>query len=449
MDLGDLPDIYGTTLTRNGARHILVAGGAYLGSRVDAELDGQPTLPADGDDLDGGDEDGVVFLTPLAAGRPALMQVTAGTAGYLSAFVDWNGRGTLSPMAALLRAPNARGPMAAMMSKAPDALSPMAATQLGDPGVMGGALLQDTELPTAGDYLFEVDVPTDAEGIIYLRFRFTNEPGQGGASPTGDALTGEVEDYPLSALGDYVWLDVLRNGIQDVGEPGVAGVTVHLLDGAGNPVLDGVGKPITTVTAANGWYQFAGLWSGPYRVRFAPPVGYYFTVQDQGGDEALDSDADPSINIGLTDVVNLAPAQNYVDLDAGLFYLAPSAVELVSFEAQRTVYTVRLRWETASELDVVGYDIYRAAMADRIAMQGPPESGAPLNAQLIAGQSLGGVLGGVYEWVDESAALGETYVYFLAVRERDGNVELYPSNVIEPGRVVRFWMPMTRGGGPR
>jgi hypothetical protein len=39
----------------------------YLGSTVDAELNGQPSTLADGDDQNGttDDEDGIVFMTPL------------------------------------------------------------------------------------------------------------------------------------------------------------------------------------------------------------------------------------------------------------------------------------------------------------------------------------------------------------------------------------------------
>lgn len=422
MDFGDLPEIYGTTLAANGARHHLVAGGAYLGTRVDAETDGQPTMAADGDDLNGADEEGVAFLTPLMPGFPALMQVTAGTAGYLSAFVDWAGSGVLSPL------------------MVDDGGSPV--------------MLSDTYL-AAGEHLFWVNLPADAGETVYARFRFTNQAGEGGASPLGEASTGEVEDYALAttlpaALGDFVWFEIgPLDGLQSDMErenAGLRGVTVHLLDGAGEPVLDYAGQPITTVTDASGHYLFDGLAPGEYRVRFVPPVNYYFTARNQGADESLDSDADPSGDIGLTGVVTLAAGDVYLDLDAGLYYVAPSAVQLVSFEAQRVLYNVRVRWETASELDVVGYDVYRTTLADRIAMQAGPELTQALNPQLIASQTLGGVLGGSYEWMDETAELDETYVYFLVVYGRDGDVELYASNVVEPGKVVKLWMPMMWGG---
>ena len=39
---------------------------------------------------DGADEDGVVFSTPLVAGTTATIEVTASTAGFLNAWIDFN-----------------------------------------------------------------------------------------------------------------------------------------------------------------------------------------------------------------------------------------------------------------------------------------------------------------------------------------------------------------------
>ena len=51
LDYGDAPDVnYQTLLASNGARHQIILGHS-LGPPVDAEPDGQPSLLADGDDL--------------------------------------------------------------------------------------------------------------------------------------------------------------------------------------------------------------------------------------------------------------------------------------------------------------------------------------------------------------------------------------------------------------
>jgi hypothetical protein len=61
---------------------------------------------------------------------------------------------------------------------------------------------------------------------------------------------------PPNVLGDSVWADTNRNGLQDPGEPGVGGVTVSLNNGR------------TTKTGADGKYLFEGLADGQYVVCF-------------------------------------------------------------------------------------------------------------------------------------------------------------------------------------
>jgi len=74
-----------------------------------------------------------------------------------------------------------------------------------------------------------------------------------------------------ASIGDRVWYDANGNGVQDVGEPGLAGVTVTLLWAGPNGVLgDGDDVTFTTTTDATGSYLFPGLpvigAGSPYRV---------------------------------------------------------------------------------------------------------------------------------------------------------------------------------------
>ena len=48
-----------------------------------------------------------------------------------------------------------------------------------------------------------------------------------------------------------------------------------------------------TQTGGHGAYQFNGIQPGSYWIRFVVPDGYSVTERDQGGDDNLDSDADP------------------------------------------------------------------------------------------------------------------------------------------------------------
>lgn len=74
-----------------------------------------------------------------------------------------------------------------------------------------------------------------------------NDGGFGKANGVGNTVP-LCEAAPIE-IGNRVWRDLNDNGVQDPGEPGIAGVTVHLYDS--NNVLVG-----TAVTDANGEYYF-------------------------------------------------------------------------------------------------------------------------------------------------------------------------------------------------
>lgn len=112
----------------------------------------------------------------------------------------------------------------------------------------------------------------------------------------------------LQSLGDRVWADVNKNGLQDDGEKGVGNVTVTLLDGSGNPLG-------STTTDGNGIYQFNGLLPDNYKVQFTAPAGTTFTTQTAGADRTVDSDVDTT---GLTNVITVNPGDNITTVDAGL-----------------------------------------------------------------------------------------------------------------------------------
>ncbi|MEZ6143733.1 MAG: SdrD B-like domain-containing protein, partial [Zavarzinella sp.] len=64
------------------------------------------------------------------------------------------------------------------------------------------------------------------------------------------------------SIGNLVFDDVNNNGVQDVGENGISGVEVVLLNGTGTGIA-------TTTTDANGQYLFTGLAPAEYRVRLS------------------------------------------------------------------------------------------------------------------------------------------------------------------------------------
>ncbi len=188
LDFGDAPEdntSYPTTLARNGARHT-VDNITFLGATVDIERDGQPTIPADGDDINPAtgidDEDGVVFPSPLYAGFPATVIVTASIDGYLDAWFDFNGDGDWDDA-----------------NEQVFAIQPL----------------------SAGDNTLTFHVPPAVAGYFspcYARFRFSS---MGGLPYDGPAENGEVEDY-LIEIGEVPYLADLGDAPDSTNNHGVA-----------------------------------------------------------------------------------------------------------------------------------------------------------------------------------------------------------------------------------
>lgn len=117
-----------------------------------------------------------------------------------------------------------------------------------------------------------------------------------------------------SSLGNFVWNDTDRDGIQEAGEPGIGGVTVNLLRCDNSPVA-------STTTDGAGYYIFNALVPGCYVVEFVKPAGYDFSPANQGANDQLDSDA--NANSGRTQQINLGAGVSDLSWDAGLNRPAP------------------------------------------------------------------------------------------------------------------------------
>jgi hypothetical protein len=120
-------------------------------------------------------------------------------------------------------------------------------------------------------------------------------------------------------------------------------------------------------------------------------------------------------------------------------YAIPTAVALMRFEAMgERGGGIRVEWETANEIDNVGFYLYRARTPDGPFVQ--------LNEAIIPSQSPGGSGGGVYSWLDEVVRPGVTYYYKLEAVDVQGAGTLYgpvsavaPRPRLEPtsGRILR------------
>jgi uncharacterized repeat protein (TIGR01451 family) len=155
----------------------------------------------------------------------------------------------------------------------------------------------------AGDYTVTVDVTTAPAGYtLTTAGSFTETLSAGEAHLTADF--GLAPPAPrLGSIGDFVWLDADRDGVQDAGEAGVPGVTV---------TLSGPSGTATTTTAADGKYLFGSLPAGSYTATVTVPAGHVLTTAG-------------SVTRAL------AAGENYLQADFGL---APIVIDL---EVTKTV----------------------------------------------------------------------------------------------------------------
>ena len=126
-------------------------------------------------------------------------------------------------------------------------------------------------------------------------------------------------------IGDYVWLDANKNGLQDSTENGINGIVVHLIN-VGADSIPGTGDDILTDTKStktsngkSGYYCFLGTPKGTYVIKFFIDNNVNkFTLKDVGANDAKDSDVNPST--GYTDKFTVkAGDADKLTIDAGLY----------------------------------------------------------------------------------------------------------------------------------
>ena len=155
-------------------------------------------------------------------------------------------------------------------------------------------------------------------------------------------------------IGDFVWFDLNANGIQDAGEPGLAGVEVRLY-------RQGESVPLqATATDANGYYQFTGVCEGSYVVEVNPatlPAGYTFlqSPANQGSNDAVDSDG-VNHRAGVT-----LPAPNSTDLTIDFGYFIKQ--RLTASKTAAGSYDRRIGWTLTKTVSPTSHSGSRGQVA--------------------------------------------------------------------------------------
>ncbi len=258
LDFSDAPASYGS------ASHAIV-NGLSLGTLIDRDFGPFFTAAADGDDLDGADdEDGVTLNTAISVGNPASISVdvtnTTGSPGYLHGWVDLDRDGVF------------------------------AASEK----IIDGIALAD------GDHVLSFDVPATASlGDSFARFRYSHQPT---LAATGPSTSGEVEDYRFTIIqtsgnaGDDTFnvprnsnafpLDVLANDFESTANP------LQIVN------VDRSGVQGTIVIAGDGRSLF-----------YSPPGGFLgletftYTTRDAFGNE---NTASVTVNVTFQSPVPIA-----------------------------------------------------------------------------------------------------------------------------------------------
>ena len=243
--------------------------------------------------------------------------------------------------------------------------------------LLDGEVIATTTTNSEGAYLFrnlradEYQVrfinPTAALGFVTPNVggdeivdsdAIDNGDGTATTAPVSVSLGENVRDVDAgigdpgnASLGDFVFIDMNRNGVLDDGDVGLGGVTVTLLDENGQQIDE-------TVSNEDGSYVFDELLAGTYSVQFQEADGFDFADANVGGDDAADSDADQAT--GQTENVVLGIGEENLTVDAGLVMELPP--EAVADEACVCATETKVIDVLANDADPEGDDIFVSAI---------------------------------------------------------------------------------------
>lgn len=295
-----------------------------------------------------------------------------------------------------------------------------------------------------------------------------NPPAPNGNAST--ASTGTVNNplvdlgfVPLFSIGNRVWRDngasggTANNGILDGGETGISGIGMSLYqDSNSDGIPDGAALQ-TTTTDGSGYYSFNNLPAGKYVVvvnaaNFGsgqPLAGYYSSSGTQTGDktdkgvdrgaggQAADGIRSSTITLGATDNAPTGSAETdfttgqtqggtqngttdgraNLQVDFGFQNSTPTAAGMGAVDATANANnTISLRWETLTELNIVGFNVLRSEARDG--------DYAAQNTELIPALAPGRMTGNSYTFDDAVVEAGKTYFYRIEVMHTDNSAEL-------------------------
>jgi len=221
--------------------------------------------------------------------------------------------------------------------------------------------------------------------------------------------TNEVPyDIEYLVIGDTVWLDLNGNGQPDENlfNQGLNGVRVNLFaieNGATNLVAF---RTTTNGAGQRGYYVFTNL-----------PFATYFVQVDVTTLPAAAPTNGPNAGQIITLVpttplrynVVIPPNASFLTADFGFISSDPTAVELTEFRAEVEEAMVTLLWSTATEINNMGFHLYRSSTPDGERVR--------ITDAMVPGRGTG--LGGSYNHAETAPLADGTYYYWLEDVEYD------------------------------
>lgn len=113
----------------------------------------------------------------------------------------------------------------------------------------------------------------------------------------------------------------------------------------------------------------------------------------------------------------------------------PTAANLSSFTVSMDDASMIVEWQTADELDVTGFNVWRSTDT--------ADHGMQLNSAIIPAQTPGELTGNLYTYVDDTALPNSHYYYWLEVKQVNAISAWY--GPVEPIR-FRLYLPVLLRG---
>ena len=221
-----------------------------------------------------------------------------------------------------------------------------------------------------------------------------------------------VKQYnDIASIGDFVWIDDNKNGVQDPSEPGVPNILVILYDTLLN-------KIDSRYTDNNGQYHFEKIplqasGSQSFIVGFfnIPPNFAYTTQAADENNHALTGVSKPNPITGRTRPFNVNAGEIRNDIDGGL-KKAPGIVMPLTIDQFSGTYAdgyIQLGWNTFTEINVAHFNIERSTDGANFRQIGKVET---------VNEETEGTIN--YSYLDITAQRGTIY-YRLAIVDQHGN----------------------------